>query len=77
MYSLTHMSLSLSLSLSLIVIKGWDQGLVGRCIGEKLELTIPPELGYGSRAMGSAIPANSVLWFDVEVVGIAGVKNEL
>ena len=29
------------------VIEGWERGLVGTCPGEKIELTIPPELGYG------------------------------
>ena len=28
-------------------IEGWERGLVGTCPGEKIELTIPPELGYG------------------------------
>lgn len=51
------------------VIKGWDEGLVGMKVGEKKTLTIPPEKGYGSRAVG-AIPANSTLIFDVELVGI-------
>ena len=30
------------------VIQGWEQGLLGRRIGEVVELTIPPSLGYGS-----------------------------
>jgi len=30
-------------------------------VGEKRKLTIQPALGYGSRSMGAAIPANSVL----------------
>lgn len=51
------------------VIKGWDEGLVGMKVGDKKTLTIPPEKGYGSQAVGS-IPANSTLIFDVELVGI-------
>jgi len=42
------------------VIKGWDQGLLDMCPGEKRKLTIQPEWAYGSRGAGP-IPANSVL----------------
>lgn len=42
------------------VIKGWDQGLLGMCIGEKRKLTIPPSLAYGSEASGK-IPGDSTL----------------
>ncbi|KAF2224613.1 hypothetical protein BDZ85DRAFT_104757 [Elsinoe ampelina] len=42
------------------VIKGWDEGLLDMCAGEKRTLTIQPEYGYGARDMGP-IPANSVL----------------
>ncbi|KAF9209279.1 Peptidyl-prolyl cis-trans isomerase fpr2 [Haplosporangium sp. Z 27] len=60
------------------VIKGWDQGLLNMCVGEKRKLTIPSSMGYGARAMGSAIPANSALVFDVELVRINGRgKDEL
>ncbi|KAJ7116036.1 hypothetical protein C8R44DRAFT_675585 [Mycena epipterygia] len=52
------------------VIKGWDQGLVGMCLNEKRTLTIPSRLAYGSRDFGSAIPPNSVLVFDVELVSL-------
>lgn len=51
------------------VIAGWDEGLIGMKVGEKKTLTIPPEKGYGSRAVGP-IPANSTLIFEVELVGI-------
>ena len=51
------------------VIKGWDEGLMGMKIGGKRKLTIPPELGYGSRDNGP-IPANSILIFEIDLLGI-------
>lgn len=57
------------------VIKGWDEGLLDMCVGEKRKLTIQPDWGYGSRGMGP-IPANSVLIFETELMGIGGVKPE-
>ncbi|KAM0667435.1 hypothetical protein ACQRIT_003509 [Beauveria bassiana] len=55
------------------VIKGWDQGLLDMCIGEKRTLTIPPEFGYGDRGIGP-IPGGATLIFETELVGIAGVE---
>ena len=45
------------------------------CIGDKRKLTIPPEFGYGDRAMGP-IPAGATLIFETELVGIEGVEKE-
>ncbi len=55
-----------------MVISGWEQGIEGLKKGTKARLIIPPELGYGSRGHGDAIPPNSTLCFDIELVDIAG-----
>ncbi|KAI6125753.1 hypothetical protein EV401DRAFT_1855495 [Pisolithus croceorrhizus] len=58
------------------VIKGWDEGLQGMCVNEKRTLTIPSRLAYGSRGAGKAIPPNSALVFDVELVGLEPGRRE-
>ncbi len=58
-----------------MVIKGWDEGVLGMSIGEKKTLDIPADKAYGSQGVpdgkgGYIIPQNATLTFDVELVDI-------
>lgn len=56
------------------VIKGWTEALKLMSEGEKRELYVPPELGYGDQGAGSMIPGGAVLVFEIELVKIDGAK---
>ncbi|MFG2845180.1 FKBP-type peptidyl-prolyl cis-trans isomerase [Kitasatospora sp. NPDC101155] len=49
------------------VIEGWDKGLVGQNVGSRIQLVVPPALGYKDQAQG-AVPANSTLVFVIDIL---------
>jgi peptidylprolyl isomerase len=52
------------------VISGWDQGVAGMKVGGRRQLTIPPDLGYGSRGAGGVIKGGETLIFVVDLLGL-------
>ncbi len=49
------------------VIPGWDKSLVGKKVGSRILLVVPPADGYGAQANGK-IPANSTLVFVIDIL---------
>lgn len=58
------------------VIPGWVEALQLMKVGEKYNLYVPSELAYGAQSPTPAIPANSVLLFEVELLSIVGQEDE-
>eukprot|EP00164_Ancoracysta_twista_P001509 GFYU01001979.1.p1 GENE.GFYU01001979.1~~GFYU01001979.1.p1 ORF type:complete len:162 (-),score=50.90 GFYU01001979.1:127-612(-) len=50
------------------VIRGWDEGVATMAKGEKARLIVGPEYAYGAGGVPGAIPPNSPLIFEVELL---------
>lgn len=51
------------------LIEGWKEGMMYLKKGGKAKLIVPPTLGYGDNQLPD-IPANSILYFEIEVVDV-------
>jgi peptidylprolyl isomerase len=52
------------------VIEGWDRGVKGMKVGGRRRLTIPSDLGYGSRGAGGVIKGGETLVFVVDLISV-------
>ncbi len=55
-----------------MVIRGWDDGLVGQRVGSRVLLSIPPDYGYGDRGVPQAgIRGGDTLLFVTDILGVS------
>lgn len=50
------------------VIAGWDMGVAQMVVGDKVRLTLPPELAYGRGGYPDVIPPDATLVFEIELL---------
>ncbi|XP_076823071.1 peptidyl-prolyl cis-trans isomerase FKBP10-like [Clavelina lepadiformis] len=59
------------------LIKGMDEGLIGACIGERMNIVIPPHLAYGEKGDEKNIPPSATVVFDVEIVDFHNPNDDV
>lgn len=52
------------------VIQGWILGLDGMQVGGKRRLWVPAHLAYGDRQIGTMVPPNANLTFEIELLEV-------
>jgi len=50
------------------VMQGWNEGVIGMQTGGTRMLRIPPELGYGAKAIDDVVPPHAYLIFIIELL---------
>lgn len=59
------------------LIKGLDEALLGMCVGEIRNVVIPPFKGYGEKGLGTDVPSQATLVFDILMVDIHNPKDNI
>lgn len=54
------------------VVPGWSEAVELMPVGSRFKIYIPSELGWGEQGAGPKIPGNSVVVFELELLGIPG-----
>ena len=52
------------------VIAAWNEAVQLMKVGDKWQLFVPPDLGYGPRGKGPSIPPNALLIFEIELLEV-------
>ncbi|MEV8306303.1 FKBP-type peptidyl-prolyl cis-trans isomerase [Streptomyces flavidovirens] len=58
-----------------MVIPGWDKGLEGQKVGSRVQLVIPPEMGYGAQGQPPTIKPNATLVFVVDILKAKSIPS--
>jgi len=58
------------------LIPGWTEALEDMREGDEWQLVIPPDLAYGDRGAGDAIPPGQVLIFDLQLISVTPAKKD-
>lgn len=57
------------------VVKGWDIGVMAMELGEKAELTIESDYGYGDKGRPGKIPGGATMIFTLELLAINEING--